>query len=378
MSARDTRLQRWRLVLGESANDALPALAGVEAARDRALEWLYRHEHGLPDERGREIAAREGGDGASTLTVPAWLDEVHELFPRETIERLEQDAIERYQIHDVVTRADVLARVVPNETLLRAVLRTKHLMNEEVLQLARTLVARVVEQLLQTLQPEVRASFAGVVHRRRRSAVRSARNLDVWRTLKQNLHRFDAAHRRLVIERAHFFARVRRHGERWRVVLLVDQSGSMVQSVIHAAVTAACLWDVPGLRPHLVVFDTNVVDLTDAIVDPVQTLMKVQLGGGTDIGRAVAYGAQLVTAPKKTIVVVITDFYEGAPPERLVAEVRGLVEQGCRVLGLCALDRDARPAFDRDLAARVAAAGAHVGAMTPGELAGFIAEAMRR
>jgi hypothetical protein len=152
----------------------------------------------------------------------------------------------------------------------------------------------------------------------------------------------------------------------------------MVGSVIHSAVTAACLWSLPGLKTHLIAFDTEVVDLTSDVTDPVELLMRVQLGGGTDIARAVDYGAALVENPRRTVVAVISDFYEGGDPYRLVRTVRGLVQQGTTVLCLAALDEAAEPDYDRALAGRLAEAGAHVGAMTPGQLAEFVAEKVGR
>ena len=152
----------------------------------------------------------------------------------------------------------------------------------------------------------------------------------------------------------------------------------MVSSVIHSAVTAACLWSLPGLHTHLVAFDTEVVDLTSDVADPVELLMRVQLGGGTDIARAADYAAGLVDNPRRSIVAIISDFYEGGDPYRLVRTVRGLVEQGATVLGLAALDEEADPAYDRALAARLAEVGAHMGAMTPGRLAEFVAEKVAR
>jgi Mg-chelatase subunit ChlD len=373
-------LQRWRLLLGEAADDRLGGFSGDLLAMDAALSWLYGRERGLADrdiQEGREGRERSGGSGASSLTVPDWIQEIHRLFPKETIERLEQDAVERYAIDEVVTNPAVLARVEPNEVLLAAVLRTRHLMNPEVLALARQLVAEVVRRLMEKLAREVRQSFSGALDRRRRSPLKVARNLDFRHTLKANLAHWSPAERRLHLEKAYFFSRTRRFTDRWQIVLLVDQSGSMVRSVIHAAVTAACLWGLPGIKTHLVAFDTQVVDLTEHATDPAELLLRVQLGGGTDIQRAVAYAASLLEAPRRSIVVLITDFFEGASADALVRSVRALCEQGTQVLGLAALDEQANPAYDRDLAARLARAGAHIGAMTPGELAGWIAEKVR-
>jgi Mg-chelatase subunit ChlD len=371
------KLTRWRLVLGQASENALGRRGGLgvdELAQDAALGWLYDREPGLAD---RDIQAdRRGGDGASQLTVPGWLDEVHRLFPKETIERLEQDAVERYQIHEVVTNPEVLARVEANETLLKAVLQTKHLMSAEVLAMARDLVAKVVRRLMEKLARTVRQSFSGT-RSRRRSPLKLARNFDAKSTVRRSLDTWDASRRRLVIKKPLFFSRTRRECDRWQVVLLVDESGSMLGSVIHAAVTAACLWGLPAVKTHLCIFDTEVVDLTPTVTDPVEVLMKVQLGGGTDIGKAVAYGAGLVEAPRRAIVVLITDFFEGASQEVLVRRVKALCDQGTIVLGLAALDQQANPTYDKDLARRLVQVGAHVGAMTPGELVGWIAAKVR-
>ncbi|WNG23533.1 VWA domain-containing protein [Cystobacter fuscus] len=366
-------LARWRLVLGEASDGALGnCLDERGRAMDSALSWLYGREGEL-SERG----VRQGGSGESVLSVPEWINDVHTLFPQETIERLEQDAVERYQIDEVVTRADVLERVEPNETLLRAVLRTRHLMNPEVLAVARRIVQRVVRDLMEKLAQEVRRTFSGVLDRRRRSPLKVARNFDFRRTLRENLRRYSPTERRIAIERAAFYSRTRRHVDRWQVILLVDQSGSMTSSVIHSAVTAACLWGLPGIQTHLVAFDTAVVDLTRDVTDPVELLMKVQLGGGTDIQLAVAYAAGLIETPRRTIVVLITDFFEGGPPGMLVHRVKELCDQGTKVLGLAALEPDATPNYDRDCARRLVDVGAHVAAMTPGELAAWIAEKVR-
>ncbi|MGF1428363.1 VWA domain-containing protein [Kitasatospora sp. LaBMicrA B282] len=378
-AAPDQALERWRLVLGAPAEQWTGPLGPAAAAQDAALDWLYGRDEDLARRGVRRTPppTREGGDGPSQLTAVDWLEDVHRLFPRETIERLERDAVERYGIEEIVTDPTVLERVEPSATLLRAVLRTKHLMDERLLTLARRIVEAVVRQLLERLRPELRQALTGT-RSARPGTRRLARDFDFRRTVRANLGRYQPAERRILIERPHFHSRTRRHLEQWQLILLVDQSGSMVGSVIHSAVTAACLWGLPGLKTHLIAFDTAVVDLTADVTDPVELLMRVQLGGGTDIARAVDYAAGLVENPRRTIVAVISDFYEGGDRYRLVRAVRALVEQGSTVLGLAALDEEAAPAYDRDLAAQLARVGAHMGAMTPGMLATFVAERLGR
>jgi Mg-chelatase subunit ChlD len=377
VNAADPTLERWRLVLGAASEQSMGALRGEAAGRDAALDWLYGRDGELARRGIRRGGTREGGSEPSVLTTVDWLEEITRLFPKETIERLERDAVERYEIHDVVTDPAVLERIEPNPTLLKAVLRTKHLMNPDVLALARRIVEAVIRELMERLATEVRLAFHGA-KARRASRFKLARNFDVRRTIRANLAHYQPDRRRLVIETPYFFSRTRRHIDRWQVILLVDQSGSMTGSVIHSAVTAACLWGLPGVKTHLVAFDTEVVDLTSDVDDPVELLMKVQLGGGTDIARAVGYGAQLIENPRRTIFCVVSDFFEGGDPHLLVRTVRQLAQQGTHVLALAALDEEANPVYDHELAGRLAGAGAHVGAMTPGQLAAFVAEHVGR
>ncbi len=371
--APEQRRVRWRLILGAGAGAALGATLDPTAeAQDAALDFLYRRETS-PARNVAGTGIAPGGSGSSQLTVPDWINQVHSLFPRRTIERLERDALERYRLDEVVTDPVMLRRAQPSEALLKAVLHTKHLMNQEVLAAARELVRRVVQQLMDRLAVPVRQPFHGV-RLRRPSTLRVARNFDARTTIRRNLAHWDADRHTLLIRSPSFISRVRRHCDRWQVIVLVDESGSMAQSVIHAAVTAAILVGLPGIRTHLVLFDTSVVDVSGMAGDPVETIMKVQLGGGTDIGQALQYAEGLIDQPRRAIVVLISDFCEGGPPGVMLASLKRLVDQGSKVLGLAALDADADPSYDRDMGARMVRLGVHVGAMTPGELAAWIGE----
>ncbi len=371
------RKNRWRLVLGRDGEEQLAECTGMAAAQDQALDFLYRRETEGDRNVRHKNNSRGAGQEASRMTVPEWINEIHRLFPRETVERLEKDALDRYQLEEMVTDPKVLRGCQPNMTLLKAVLQTRHLMNEEVLREARRLIAKVVRQLLEKLARPIRSPFVGALDPRRRTRLKMARNFDPKETIRRNLAHWDVEEKRLFIEQPYFFSRVRRHMDRWRMIILVDQSGSMLDSVIHASVTASIFWGLRMVDTHLVLFDTEIVDVTGACTDPVETLMKVQLGGGTDIGQALAYGATLITDPRRTIVVLLTDFYEGTDTGRLLAATRKLTESGVKLLGLAALDPDCRPDYDRDLAAAMVRLGAEVAAMTPGELAQWVAEKVR-
>jgi hypothetical protein len=371
------KLQRWRLILGGGAEEGLGAgLDGQQARQDRALGYLYNREY-RPGRNVRAGKERQGGLEDSQLSVPEWINEVHELFPKRTIERIERDALDRYRLEELVTNPDLLRRARPSQSLLRAILHTKHLMNQQVLAIARELVRKVIDELMLRLARPARQVFLGARNRRERTQMRIAKNFDPRATVRRNLTNYNLEEERLYIRNPFFFSRVRRQSDRWQVIVLVDESGSMIDSVIHAAVTAAIFAGVPSLKTHLVLFDTNLVDVTEDAGDPVEAILKVQLGGGTDIGNALHYASTLVENPRRTIVVLITDFFEGAPVERLYDVTKGLVESGVTVLGLAALDERANPTYDRAVAEHMVTLGCHCGAMTPGELAGWVAKKVR-
>jgi Mg-chelatase subunit ChlD len=376
MTEQDKRRLRWRLLLGESTEDLLGGLSAEWQDRETAIGYLYDRENADRNIR-KDQQDRSGNLDPSSLTVPDWINAVHELFPQKTIERLEKDALERYHLEEMVTNPDLLARVQPSQTLLKAVLRTKHLMNQAVLEMARELVRKVVEQLMEKLARSVQSPFLGSINRQQRSYLKVAKNFDARTTVRRNLRNYNPDRQQLVIETPYFNSRVRRQADKWQMIILVDESGSMLDSVIHSAVTAAIFFGVKSLKTHLCLFDTSVVDVTADCTDPVETLMKVQLGGGTDIGGALSYGATLVENPRRTIVILITDFYEGAPIDRLLSVTKQLVESGVHLLGLAALDGQANPTYDRDMAQQMVNLGAQVGAMTPGELAAWVAEKVK-
>ena len=362
-------LNRWRLVLGKQAEGEM-TLSDVRLSRmDDALDFLYGREAG--DD------VRQGGLGASSPTVAHWLSEVRTLFPQETAEVLQRHALDRYQLTELLADREVLERLEPNQALLETVLSLKHMMKGPVLETARRIVDKVVRELTQKMEQEVRTSALGKLDRSSRSPVRSIRNLDFKRTIRENLAHFDTANNRLMLEKLHFNGRIKRYNP-WRVILCVDESGSMLGSVIHSAVMAGIFAKMPMLDTKLVIFDTSVVDLTGYVGDPVQALMSIQLGGGTDIAGALRHCESLITKPHRTMVVLVSDLCEGGPRKNLYGVARDIIESGAKLIALTALDEHADPAYDRTVGQTMANLGAWVGAMTPAKLADFMAQVMRQ
>jgi predicted metal-dependent peptidase len=374
------RLNRWRLMLGKYAGKQMDfseggignGLAyGEVREMDDVLDFVYSREYGAEE----SVREQTGGLGGSVLTVTSWVNKVRELFPKETVEIMEKQALERYKMTELLTDARVLEKLNPNKELLGMILNFKGLMKPDVLAAAKKIVKKVVDELMEKLDSQIRKSITGQIDKTQDSPVKSSRNLDIKRTIMNNLKHYDTEKCRLVLDKVYFYSRIKKY-QQWKIIVCVDESGSMLDSVIHSAIMAGIFAKLPMLETKLVIFDTNIVDLSDYVEDPVETLMSVQLGGGTDIGRALAYCESLVTEPEKTIMVLVTDLYEGGDISYLYKTTAAIVESGAKLMVLTALDDAANPNYNKNAAARMAGLGAHVAAMTPGSLAAWVGEVM--
>lgn len=370
----DETVRRWRLALGRYADRGLGGMSGADARADRALDYLYGREY---QKRGLH---RQGGPGSldpTQMTAMTWLGEARKLFPASVYEVLQDHALDRYEISDLLSDPDLLDRLEPNQNLLKTMLGFHGRATPAVKAKLRDVADAVIRDLVRRLRTEVLRAFSGRRNPYARTHRKSAANFD-WRgTVRRNLQTWDAERRRLVPEDLRFVARDRRRLP-WSVVLCVDQSGSMTDSIIHSAVMAAILSGLPGVKVSMILFDTSVVDVTDRLTDPLDTLLSVQLGGGTDIGRAVEYAAgRHVETPERTVFVLISDLCEGASPRRLYRAVARLIEARVRVVALTALDDHGAVFTDPQVSTRLAGLGAQVGAMTPDRLAHFLADVMR-
>jgi uncharacterized protein with von Willebrand factor type A (vWA) domain len=377
MSTHDDALMRWRLILGRRAEQANPAFrlggkregdepsdasmqralpAGMGlTALDRALSFVY------------DSNERFGGTGDSAPYVPQWLEQMRALFNQSTLAMVQRDAFERTGLAELLLQPEIVPRLQPDVRLAATILSFKEQIPDEVKQTARDLIRQVVDELRRKLETQIVQTVVGALQRNRYSPIRSTRNLDWRRTLKSNLKNYLPERKTIVPERLYFWANEKRYRD-WQVIILVDQSGSMANSAIYASLMACIFASLQVLETHLVVFDTSIVDLTPYLSgDPVELLFSLQLGGGTDIAQAVAYGASLVNRPEKCIFVLITDLFEGGDEAALLTRLRTLRESKVQVLCLLALE-DGKPVYHKTLARQVAALDIPTVAATPNKL----------
>jgi uncharacterized protein with von Willebrand factor type A (vWA) domain len=359
--------------IGPSAG-GIAQLNAEDAERDRLLDYLYRHEYAErefePTARSRRGGRRSGGLGA-----PEWLRGVRRLFPASTVEHLQREGLQRYGLTELLTDPEVLAQAQPSMDLVRTLLSCRSLLPPESMGEARRLIRSVISELEARLARSIRARFQGRRRRGQHGGRRSLAELDWPTTLRRNLKHYDHTADALVLRQLYFHARQQRQMP-WELVLLVDQSGSMLDSVIHAAVVAAVFSGLPMLKTRLILFDTRIVDLGEQLADPVETLLGLQLGGGTDIAAAMVYAADRIQQPSHSLLVLISDFYEGGDGAALLEQTRRLAGSGVKLLGLAALDREAQPDYDHQRAQELAACGMAIGAMTPDHLADWVAKAI--
>ncbi len=373
----DERMRRWRLVLGGDADGTGVALSGEAAKMDAALEALYGSAGSGRARPGRS-GGRSAGLGASAPRVARWLGDIRAYFPSTVVQVMQKDAIERLDLTRLLLEPEMLEAVEPDVHLVGTILSLNRVMPERARESARAVVRKVVRELERRLAERTRSAVGGALDRSARTQ-RPRRLADVdWnRTISANLRHYLPEHRTVVPERLIGYARRRREVRR-DIVLCVDQSGSMAASVVYAGVFGAVLASIRALRTSVVVFDTAVVDLTDRLHDPVELLFGTQLGGGTDINRALAYCQGLITRPADTILVLISDLYEGGDRREMLERVAAMTAAGTRVVALTALSDEGAPAYDRGNAAALAALGVPAFACTPDAFPDLMAAAVER
>lgn len=366
--------RRWRLLLGPAAEEALaPGLTADQRGMDGALAALYDE----PAADGAPGQRRSGGLGASAPRVARWLGDIRTYFPASVVQVMQRDAVERLNLVSMLLEPELLSAVQPDVHLVSTLIGLNQVMPETTRETARAVVAEVVGQIERRIAERTRSVVGGAVSRASRTRRPRPADIDLGATIARNLDHYLPEYRTVIPERLVGRAR-RRHAMAADLIVAIDQSGSMAESVVYASVFGAVLGSIRTLNTSLIAFDTAVVDLTDRLGDPVDVLFGCQLGGGTDINRAIAYAAELITRPEETIVVVISDLFEGGDADDLLRRVSELVRQGVRMIALLALSDSGAPAYDHELAAAFAALGVPAFACTPDAFPDLLAVALGR
>ncbi|MFG6106653.1 VWA domain-containing protein [Leptolyngbyaceae cyanobacterium CCMR0082] len=365
------RLRRWRLILGGGDADGIcsadgeggPHLGSGDMAMDQALAALY-------DDKQE----RRGGLGGSAPKVARWLGDIRQYFPSSVVRVMQQDALERLNLHQMLLEPEMLSAVEADVHLVANLMALNGVIPEKTKETARLVVRKVVDELMQKLQNPMQQAVMGSLNRSQRNNRPRHSEIDWHRTIRANLQHYQPEYSTIVPERLIGFGRKRSALK--SIILCVDQSGSMAPSVVYASIFAAVLASIPAVRTQLVVFDTAVVDLTELLQDPVDVLFGTQLGGGTDINQALSYCQSHVRQPQETILVLISDLYEGGNNDAMIKRVASLVASGVQMITLLALSDEGAPCFDHRNAAKFARLGVPTFACTPDQFPDLMSAAI--
>lgn len=364
---------RWRMILGIPPQER--TLAQRAASR---LDDLYGNGSG---EGARDRLSNRlnqspgGGDDVPTPLLAEWSDELTELFGADVCQEVLGEAIAGGNL--AATQLLDADQVTPSVELLRQVLSLAGGLAEQradhLRKLAKKITASLVEQLAIRLRPALNGLATPRPTRRR------GRKLHLKRTLHDNLthiYRRGDGNPRIVAKRLVFQSQSRREMD-WHLTFVVDVSGSMSASVVYSAICAAVFAELPALSVRFLAFSTEVIDLSDKVIDPLTLLLEVQVGGGTRIGLGLAAARAQIKVPQRSLVVLVSDFEEGVSIGEMLAEVRALVDSGVRCIGLAALDDTGVARFHQGYASMAAAAGMSVAAVAPEQLARWIGNQIR-
>ena len=365
--------RRWRLALGRYAKRQLGDLSKQDAGMEQTLDYLYGREY---ENRGVHFDKGPGSMDPTQMSAINWLGKARSLFPESVFKVLQEHALDKYELTELLNDNKTLESLEPNQEALKVLLSFHGRSEPEVKDKLREIANKVIQDIVKRLKADVERSFSGQKNHFLRSNLASSANFDWRKTLQLNLKTYDPDRKRIIAEQLRFNSRQRRHLP-WRIILCVDQSGSMTDSIIHSAVMAAILGGLPGVSVKMVLFDTSIIDVSDKLTDPLDTLLSVQLGGGTNIGKAVAYCEQYVEDPERTVFALISDFCEGASPRALIASIARLAEARVKLIGITALDDVNAGLFDENIASKAVTLGMNVGTMTPDKFAEWLAGIMK-
>lgn len=357
-------LKRWRLILGGNEADGTGITLTPEEQRiDQSLEAVYDSD-------------RRGGLGLSAPKVSRWLGDIREFFPQTVVQVIQRDAIKRLNITSLLTEKEMLETVVPDVHLVATLMSLSRVIPEKNKEMARQVVRKVVDELLRKLSAPTQQAVTGALNRYARRRNPRYNEIDWKTTITKNLKNYQPEYKTIIPEVRIGYGRKRKAMK--DIILCLDQSGSMGTSVIYSGIFGSVLASIPAVNTRMVVFDTAVVDLTDDLQDPVDLLFSVQLGGGTDIARALTYCQGVITRPQDTVLVLVTDLYEGGDPREMRKKFVSLVNSGVQLIVLPALNDDGAPSYDKNHAEFLANIGVPTFACTPDKFPDLMAAALSK
>ena len=357
-------LKRWKLILGSSNVEGEGAdLNPEEQQMDAALGALYEFEHSGKFEY--QSKGSKGSSGKSSFTLSKWLGDIRNYFPNTVVQVLQKDALKQPELQKkLMFEPEILEQTEPDVHLVAMLMEMKKHIPAKTKTTAQYVVKKVVEDLMEKLYQKTTAALTGAINRNTRNRKPKFQEMDWHHTILKNLKHYQPDYQTIIPEIKVGFGRKKRQNIK-DIILCLDQSASMTTSIVYSGVFAAVMASLPSLHTRLIAFDTEIVDLTEQLDDPVELLFGIQLGGGTDINNALRYCEQVITKPADTILVLISDLFEGGNLPQMLQRVSALQSSGSQVISLLALSDDGTPSYDVGNAKFMASLNIPVFACTP-------------
>lgn len=362
-------LQRWRLILGQDSGERfskmnMPALSEEQDLMDKALAAIYNRQ-----ESGGFGSGKGGGHGPSNPQISRWLGDVRTLFDKDLVKIIQNDAMSRCGLKQLIFEPELLENIEPDINLASTILTLKEMIPKRSKDSVREFIKKIVQQINKMMEQDLKRAVTAAVNKREHSPIPSASAMDYKMTISRNLKHYSPELKTIVPEHFYFFDRsTTSAAKKWNIILDIDQSGSMGESVIYASVVSCILASMNSLKTHVVAFDTNIVDLTDKCDDPVDLLYGFQLGGGTDIDKSVIYCQQFIENPRKTLFFLISDLEEGGNRAAFVRRMEEMKASGVTVVCLLALADGGKPYYDAQMAQKLSKLGIPSFACSPQKL----------
>ncbi len=370
------QLSRWRLILGAETEESFDQMGGSPLSQE---EWLMDSAlgaiYGGPGESFAGSSGGGAGKGPSSPHISKWLGDLRSLFDPETVAVVQNDAIERKGLKQLLLEPELLESLEPDLNLASTLLMLKDQIPKKSKESARAFIRKIVEEINRLLENDVRRAVTAGLNRRAHSPLPSAAALDFPYTIRRNLKNYNKELGSIIPERVWFFDRSSRVN-RWHVILDIDQSGSMGQSILYSSVMACVLASMSAVKTSVVAFDTKIMDLSPLCADPVDLLFGFQMGGGTDIAKSIAYCQGLVESPAKSLFFLISDLDEGGNRAALLRRLEEMKTSGVTVVVLLAIADGGKPYYDALTAQRIAEMGIPCFACAPEKLPELLERAL--
>lgn len=372
------RFSRWRLILGKESENQFNKMGGANLSSqydlmDNALDCIYgRNSFGSSGGNGRGA-----GNGMSNPQITKWLGDIRSLFDSDIVKIIQNDAINRKGMKELLFEAEILKDLEPDINLASTLLLLKDQIPKRSKESVRLFIKKIVEEINKLMESDLRRAVVSALNKRNHSPIPSASAMDYKMTISRNIKNYNKDLGVIIPEHFYFFDRANKINSN-TIIVDIDQSGSMGESVIYSSVMSCILASMNSIRTRIVAFDTQITDLTDKCDDPVDMLYGIQLGGGTDINKSIAYCEQFIENPSRTIFFLISDLDEGGNRSAMMRRINNMKDNGVTVVCLLAISDGGKPYYSAENARTISNMGVPVFACNPQRLPELLSMVLRK